>query len=196
MTRRLDNLDRVTVSSAEQLREWLEGHYDTRQSVWLVSGRKGYPGYIAYDAIVCALLAYGWIDSLPRALDAAQTMLLISPRKPGSNWSKDNRARIARLEQKEQMHPAGTAAVEAARRDGSWDRLRETEDGTPPADLALALAASDALPGWEGLSLSVRRRALESLLAAKRPETRAKRIARIVAASAQGADPTAWSAGS
>jgi uncharacterized protein YdeI (YjbR/CyaY-like superfamily) len=195
MIRRLDNLERVTVGSAEDLREWLEAHCRNHESVWLVSGRKGSPGYIAYDAIVCVLLAYGWIDSLPRALDAAQTMLMISPRKPGSNWSKDNRARIARLEQEGQMHPAGAAVVEAARRDGSWDRLRETEDGTPPTDLAQALAAGRARSGWDGLSLSVRRRALESLLAAKRPETRTKRIARIVAASAQGADPTAWQAG-
>ena len=67
-----------------------------------------------------------------------------------------------------------------------------TESGEAPPDLAEALAEAGAEMGWEGLSLSVRRRSLELLLAAKRPETRAARLVRIVTAAREGKDPTAW----
>lgn len=193
MNRRLDQLEQVAVASADELRTWLAANHARSTSVWLVTEKKR-PGsrYVPYGAIVEQLLCFGWIDSVPRARDAARTMVLISPRKPGSNWSKDNRERIERLERSGQMTPTGIRAVEAARRDGSWDRLVATEGGAAPPDLAQALAAAKATEGWDSLSLSVRRRSLEFLLAAKRPETRARRIAQIVDAAAQAADPTMW----
>lgn len=193
MTRRLDHLERVEVASAADLRTWLAAHHTSTQSVWLVTGKKQAGArYIPYAAIVEELLCFGWIDSLPRALDETRAMLLISPRKRGSAWSKDNRERIIRLEAEGRMAAPGRAVVEAARADGAWERLIATESGEAPPDLAEALAKAVALIGWESLSLSVRRRSLELLLAAKRPETRAKRIAQIVSAAAEGKDPTTW----
>lgn len=193
MNARLDHLERVEVASTAELREWLAAHHVRTESVWLVTGKKQAGArYIPYSAIVEELLCFGWIDSLPRALDETRAMLLISPRKRGSAWSKDNRERIARLEREGRMADPGRAVVEAARADGAWDRLVATETGEAPPDLASALVAAGALAGWGRLSLAVRRRSLELLLAAKRPETRAARIARIVAAAAEGKDPTAW----
>lgn len=193
MNRRLDQLARVEVACAAELRAWLCAHHASAESVWLVTPRKGAGrAHLPYGTIVEELLCFGWIDSLPRGLDAARTMILISPRKPGSNWSKDNRERIARLEREGRMAPPGAAAVAAARVDGSWDRLVATESGEAPPDLAAALAEASAAGGWAGLSLAVRRRSLEFLLSAKRPETRAKRIAQIVGAAREGKDPTAW----
>ena len=192
MTRRLDELDRIEVSDRAALASWLEAHHRQKQSEWLVTARKGEPHYFAYDDIVCELLRFGWIDSLPRALDARRTMLLISPRKAGSNWSRANRERVAWLEQAELMHPSGTAAVTEARADGSWERLMDTESGEAPPDLALAVKRAGLQEAWSGLSLATRRRVLEGLLAAKRPETRAARIARICAAVSEGKDPTRW----
>lgn len=193
MNARLDHLERVEMASAAQLRDWLAAHHMRTESVWLVTGKKQAGArYIPYPAIVEELLCFGWIDSLPRALDETRAMLLISPRKRGSAWSKDNRERIARLEREGRMAAPGRAVVEAARADGAWERLIATETGEAPPDLASALAAAGALADWEGLSLAVRRRSLELLLAAKRPETRAARIARIAAAAAEGKDPTAW----
>lgn len=193
MSARLDHLERVEVASTRELRAWLAANHARGQSVWLVTGKKGAgAGYIPYAGIVEELLCFGWIDSLPRALDESRAMLLISPRKPGSAWSKDNRERIARLEAEGRMAAPGRAVVEAARADGAWERLMETESGEAPPDLAEALAAAGARARWEAFSLSVRRRSLELLLAARRPETRAARIARIVAAAREGKDPTAW----
>lgn len=193
MSGRLDQLEQVEITSISDLHGWLAANHAGPQSVWLVTAKKqSGEGYVPYGEIVEALLCFGWIDSLPRALDSQRTMLLISPRRPGSNWSKDNRARIEKLERAGRMAPSGAAVVAAARRDGSWDRLKPTETGEAPADLVSALAAGGALQQWDAYSLAVRRRSLEFLLAAKRPETRARRIAAIVGAALEGCDPTAW----
>ena len=193
MSKRLDSLERVEVANTTALRDWLSRHHRRSGSCWLVTGKKcAGERYIPYNAIVEELLCFGWIDSVPRALDDLRTMTLISPRKPGSNWSKDNRERVARLEREGRMHPAGLECVALARRDGSWGRLKQTETGQAPPDLAAALKTGGATVQWDALTLSVRRRSLELLLAAKRPETRKKRIAQIVAASAVGKDPSLW----
>lgn len=193
MSARLDGVSKVEVKTAAELRAWLAAHHTAAESFWLVTHRKGAGEvYVPYAAVVEELLCFGWIDSLPRALDDERTMVLISPRKPGSNWSKDNRERIEVLEREGRMAPAGAAVIAASRKDGSWDRLKMTETGTAPPDLLEALGEAGATSGWQALSLAVRRRSLEFLLAAKRPETRARRIAAIVAAAGKGKDPTAW----
>jgi uncharacterized protein YdeI (YjbR/CyaY-like superfamily) len=193
LTSRLDGLQRVEIASVSELRTWLEAEHDRTNSHWLVTYKKSDASrYVPYNEIVEELLCFGWIDSLPRSLDDKRSMLLISPRKLGSNWSKDNRERVAKLQTEGRMARAGQACVDAAKADGSWDRLKQTENGEAPNDLAAALAAADAGENWQAFSLSVRRRSLEFLLSAKREETRRKRIEQIVAASRIGVDPTLW----
>lgn len=183
----------VEVASAKELRDWLSRQSPQASSHWLIHGKKSAgEAYLPYGEMVKALLAYGWIDSLPRSVDETRTSHLISPRKPGSVWSKDNRERVAELEREGRMAPAGREAVERARQDGSWDALKGTEEGIAPPDLADALQQAAATLDWERFSLSVRRRALEFLLSAKRDETRQRRITRIVDATRVGVDPTQW----
>lgn len=183
----------VEVRSAEALGAWLEAHHGQAESIWLVTFRKGEPDYLPYAAIVEEALAYGWIDSLPRALDARRTMVRLSPRKAGSAWSAANRARVAQLIAQNRMRPAGLAKVEAAKADGSWDRLKDAEAGVPPPDFAQVLRAdAEAEAGFDALTPAARKRLLEALLGAKRAETRARRIAGYVEALRAGVDPTAW----
>lgn len=62
-----------------------------------------------------------------------------------------------------------------------------------PEGLDRALAAAPGLrPVWDGWPPSLRRAALEQLLNAKRPETRAARIAAIRTADATGTRPFQW----
>lgn len=175
-----------------ELRDWLAAHHGRPDSIWLVTWKKGSPHHLPYDAIVEEALCFGWIDSLPRRLDAERTMVRLSPRKPGSAWSKANRDRVARLAEAGLIMPAGQAKIDAAIADGAWDRLKGAETGEAPADLRAALEAAGALAGWADFTLATRKRLLENLGAAKRPETRAKRIAAIVAGARDGTDPLAW----
>jgi uncharacterized protein YdeI (YjbR/CyaY-like superfamily) len=120
-------------------------------------------------------------------------MLWIAPRKPGSNWSKPNKDRVARLEAAGLMAGPGRQAVERARADGTWTALDAVEALEVPPDLAAAL---DALPParahWDAFPRSVRRGALERILTARRPETRAARIAEVARLAADNLRPFQW----
>ncbi|HEU4743225.1 MAG TPA: hypothetical protein VFS50_16635 [Meiothermus sp.] len=78
-------------------------------------------------------LCFGWVDSKGGKLDDERSMLYFAPRKPGSGWSRPNKERIRRLLEAGLMAPAGLAKLEAAQRDGSWEKLDAIEAlETPP----------------------------------------------------------------
>ncbi len=112
----------------------------------------------------------------------------MTPRRPGSPWSKPNRERVAQLEAAGLMRPAGTAVVVEARQDGSWEALVEVEQLVEPPELAAALDADPAARrGWLAQTRSARFTALLQLHGVKRPETRLRHVERIVA-EARGRD--------
>jgi len=153
------------------------------------SGRAG----LTYEEAVQEALCFGWIDSKGAKLDDERTMLWMSPRKRGSGWARTNKVRIERLLADGLMAPAGLALIEEAKRDGSWTLLDDVENLVVPDDLAAALRQ---LPGaterWDALPPSVRRGALEQLVQAKRPETRARRVAEFARVTAEGERPGQW----
>jgi uncharacterized protein YdeI (YjbR/CyaY-like superfamily) len=175
---RLDDLPRLVMSSRAEWRAWLEANHDRSGSLWLVTYKKasGRPT-LSNDDIVEEALCFGWIDSLPRKLDSERTMLLLSPRKPGSLWSALNKRRAERIIAAGLMRPAGLALIEAAQADGSWTALDAVEALAIPDDLAAALdARPPARTHFEAFPRSAKRGILEWILQAKRPETRARRV--------------------
>lgn len=184
----LDHLPRIEIADLASLDTWLEGRGAGDSAHWLVHPKRhaGSPG-IAWTDIVDTLLCHGWIDSLPRKLDGARTMLLISPRRPGSGWSAINRAKVERLIAGGRMRASGLAVVEAAQRSGDWDRLSDVDPDAPPEDLALALAGdAAALANFNRIPRSSRRAILEWITLSRRAETRADRIARTVSLARDG----------
>lgn len=173
-----DDGERIPVETTAEWGTWLEQHHGRHQGVWLVSWKK-HTGRaaIGYDDAVTEALRFGWVDSLARRLDDDRSMLWFAPRRKGSAWSRSNKQRIARLETERRMEPAGRAAVDAAKADGTWSLLDEVEDLVVPDDLA---AAFDTQPGsraeWDAFPPSVRRGILEWIVLAKRPDTRSRRI--------------------
>ncbi len=159
-------------------RVWLEKHHGRDEGVWLVRHKKatGKPT-LSYDEAVEEAVCFGWVDSLPRKLDAERSMLYFAPRKPGSGWSRPNKERVARMTEAGRMAPAGLAKVEAAKADRSWSALDDVESLVVPDDLA---AAFDRHPGaagyWEAFPRSAKRGILEWISTAKRDATRARRI--------------------
>lgn len=189
-----EDAPQIEIDSTEALGRWLAAHHADGSGLWLVyprgGARAGAPGY---SQIVRVLLAWGWIDSLPRALDAGRSMLWIAPRRPGSAWSAVNKAHVAALIAAGEMAAAGQAVVDRAVADGSWTALDAVEQGAIPDDLAAALAGqAGAMEAWQGWPRSVQRGALEILLRAKRPATRAAKIATILDAAARGTRPFQW----
>jgi len=77
------------------------------------------------------------------------------------------------------MESAGLAKIAAAKRDGSWTLLDSVEALEVPHDLRTALGV-DGMRKFGALTPGRRKEHLRALVTAKRPETRAKRIAVIV----------------
>ena len=171
--------DQVQPASLAEWRAWLERHHGRGTGVWLVTWRAGSGGpRIGYEESVEQALCFGWVDSKGRSLDAERSMLWFAPRKRGSGWARTNKERIERLTAGGLMAPAGLAVIEAAKADGSWTLLDDVENLVVPDDLAAALAANPpAREHWDAFPRSARRALLEWIVQAKRPETRAKRVA-------------------
>lgn len=174
-----DDHPRVEVASRAELRAWLQRNHTLTTSIWLVTWKKSAGArHVPYSEIVDEALCFGWIDSLPRKLDADRTMVRLSPRKPGSAWSAVNKTKIERLLAEGRMTKAGLAAIDRAKADGSWSLLDSIATLSPPPDLAKALADTPAAKlNFDAFPPSVRRAILEWITQAKTPETRARRIA-------------------
>ena len=169
-------------ASRAEWRQWLADNHARSPGVWLVYFKQetGQPS-VRYAEAVEEALCFGWIDSLPRKLDAERTQLLFTPRRPKSGWSKANKERLVRLERANLLMPAGLAAIARARQNGAWASLDAAEAGAVPGDLAAALAAdAPAQRNYAAFSLSARKMILTWVLDAKRAETRARRVAETV----------------
>ncbi|MCX7643808.1 MAG: YdeI/OmpD-associated family protein [Rhodobacteraceae bacterium] len=188
MPRPLDDAPRIEVRSRAELRAFLAAHHATGVTCWLVTWRRHRPEHLAYSEIVEELLCWGWIDSLPRALDADRTMLMIAPRRDGSAWSAANKAHAERAIVSGAMTPAGLARIEAAKANGRWTFLDDVERLEVPADLATAFTVG-ARAVWDAFPRSIQRAALEWLKTAKGADTRASRVAEIAGSAAAGLRP-------
>lgn len=188
--------DRVQPGSLGEWREWLAAHHGRGRGVWLVTWRAGSAGpKISYEESVEQALCFGWVDSKGRALDAERTMLWFAPRKARSGWSRPNKQRVERLLAAGLMAPAGLAAVESAKADGSWTLLDAVEDLLVPDDLAAAFDAHPPAAGhWAAFPRSVRRGILEWIVQARRPETRARRVAETAEKAARNERANQWRA--
>ena len=184
-----DHLEQLDVTDRPSWRAWLEKHHLRDTGVWLLSFKKatGKPR-VEYDDAVEEALCFGWIDSLVRGLDDERAMQLFTPRKPRSPWSRSNKLRVERLLAAGVMRAAGLAKIEDAKRDGSWDAYAVAESLELPPDLRKEFDTGPrgARSKWDAFSPSSRRAILWWVHSAKRPETRAQRIAQVVSEAAHG----------
>lgn len=184
----LDDYELVHAETRAEWRRWLAENHASSPGAWLVSWKNatGKPS-VGYGASVEEGLCFGWIDSLNRRVDDERTQQLFTPRRPGSRWSRSNKERVERLLADGLIDPAGLAAIEAAKASGAWTALDDVENLVVPGDLAAAFAAHPAAADhWETFPPSARRLILTWILDAKRPETRAKRLAETASEAAAG----------
>lgn len=175
-------------------RAWLAEHHGRGEGVWLVRYKKatGKPTLSA-DDVVEEAITFGWIDSVPKKLDAERSMLWVSPRQPGSRWSRLSKQRAERMEAAGLMAPAGRASIEAAQADGSWTALDDVENLVVPDDLGAALDARPSSRGhWEAFPRSVKRGILEWILSAKREATRRRRVEETARLAEQNERANQW----
>jgi uncharacterized protein YdeI (YjbR/CyaY-like superfamily) len=176
------DLKKVQPKSRAAWRAWLDKHHAASQGVWLVYAKKhtGLPT-VSYEDAVLEALCFGWIDSLMKSIDDRFHMQVFTPRKPKSAWSASNKARLAKLMKAGLMAPAGLAAVKAAKKSGSWNSYAGVDALTMPPELKRAFDANPkAKKNWSTYTESAQRSFLHMVNGAKRPETREKRVARVI----------------
>ncbi len=177
----------VECRTRAEWRAWLVVNHATNTGVWLVYFKKGSgEPQLPYPEQVEEALCFGWVDSKPNKLDDKRTMLYFAPRKTGSGWARTNKERVKRLIADGLMTPAGQAKIDAAKKDGSWTMLDAVERMEMPPDLAAALNAnSKAKAHFDAFPPGVRKGIFQWITLAKRPETRAKRVAVTVTPAAK-----------
>ena len=187
----LDDGEKVRAPDAATWRAWLDENHRSSTGAWLVRARPGSDVQaVEYEEAIMQALCFGWIDGPVRVFDERTSGLWFAPRRPSSGWAATNKARLIVLEQRGLMAEAGLRAVEVAKANGAWTVLDNAEALREPDDLAAGLDADPtARAAWDAFPPSSRKFGISSVDAARRPETRAARIAKIVADSAAGKRP-------
>jgi uncharacterized protein YdeI (YjbR/CyaY-like superfamily) len=168
---------------------WLEAQPPGSPGLWLKLAKAGSGiASLGKAEAVDAALCSGWIDGQLDRYDALCWLIRFTPRRPRGKWSQVNRARAEELIAQGRMRPAGLAEVEAAKADGRWDAAYPPQGkAEPPADLQAALDANPAAAAvFATLTGAHRYAVIYRVLDAKRPETRARRIAAFVATLERG----------
>jgi uncharacterized protein YdeI (YjbR/CyaY-like superfamily) len=176
-------------ASPAAFERWLATHHGTSPGIWLQLMKKTSPvPGVSYAEALDLALAYGWIDGQTKTYDAHSWLRKFVPRGPRSIWSKINRAKALSLIAEKRMRPAGLAQVERAKADGRWDAAYDSaRQAKPSAEFAAALAASPrAAAFFAELNGANRFAVLFREKAAKKPETRARKIAELIAMLEQG----------
>lgn len=171
--------DYQAFATPDDLFSWLRTHHATARELWVRMYKKGSgTPWVTWEDCVVAALAWGWIDGQKQTLDDVSFLQRLTPRRPGSNWSKKNCDHVERLIAEGRMQPAGMAHVEAAKVDGRWDKAYSgSSDMIMPEDFLAEVAKSDEVKAfYDTLGRTSLFSIYHRLHTAKRPETRQKRM--------------------
>jgi uncharacterized protein YdeI (YjbR/CyaY-like superfamily) len=179
----------ITFESPAAWEEWLAREHGSQAGVWMKIAKKATGiATVTHAEALDVALCYGWIDGQRKSFDDQWFLQRFTPRRPRSNWSKVNRAKVDQLIAAGRMQPAGLAEIERAKADGRWDAAYDPPStATVPPDLQRALDANAAAAAFFATLNSQNRFAvLHRVQDAKRPKTRARRIEKFVAMLAAG----------
>ncbi|KQU73439.1 MULTISPECIES: YdeI family protein [unclassified Rhizobacter] len=163
---------------------WLAKHHADADGVWLLISRPGAEkGSVSYAEALEVALCHGWIDGHKKGLDEHHWLQRFTPRRARSLWSKVNREKVAALTAQGRMQPAGQREIDRAKDDGRWDQAYDSmRTITVPPDLQAAFDAQPvAAAFFKTLNSTNRYAVLWRVQTAKKPETRERRIATLVA---------------
>jgi uncharacterized protein YdeI (YjbR/CyaY-like superfamily) len=184
------DLPELIVADRLQWRTWLGDHHDESPGVWLVLAKSGTsaPTALSYAEALEEAICFGWIDGQLGRRDSETFRRRFTRRKVQSPWSRRNVAIAERLCATGQMHPSGQDEVQRAKDDGRWDAAYTGQAGMEvPDDLATALEVNPrARAMFDLLTSSNRYSVLYRITTAKRADTRARQVEKLVDMLARG----------
>lgn len=176
-------------ADAAAWRRWLEAHHTAATELWVgfhktASGRPSITWPEAVDGALC----FGWIDGVRKRIDEASYKIRFTPRKPRSIWSSVNVRRAEALSAAGLMTPAGLRALEARspERSGIYAYEQRTESTLAAADEERFRANRPAWDFFQSRPPSYQRTAIWWVVSAKQEATRQRRLATLIADSAEG----------
>jgi len=179
----------VFFARPELFRAWLERNHETQREL-LVGFHKRHSGQgsMTWPESVSEALCFGWIDGVRRRVDDERYTIRFTPRKPSSIWSTVNIDKMRELIAAKRVHPAGMRAYERRRESRSSvyayeNRHSAVLDADSEREFKRHRKAwqfFEQCPAW------YRRSATWRIISAKRPATRAKRLAELIACCAEG----------
>ncbi len=179
----------VFFSTPAEWRAWLERHQADKSEVLVGFWKKGSgrPS-ITWPESVDEALCFGWIDGVRKGIDDESYTIRFTPRKARSTWSSVNVKHARELIEEARMTPAGLAAFEARdeKRSGIYSYEQRTAAKLPREEEREFRANKEAWKFFQSRPPSYRQRALWWVISAKREETRARRLATLIADSAAG----------
>ena len=173
----------LTFATQEAWEDWLDQHGSTSSGVWLRLAKKSAEEpTVSYGQAVESALCHGWIDGRKQTENAHYWLQRFTPRAARSIWSRVNREKALALIDSGRMRPAGLQQVQRAREDGRWEAAyAPASTSTVPDDLQRALEAHpQAKKFFATLNSRNRYAILFRLHNARKPETRARKIAQFV----------------
>jgi len=179
----------ILFKNAKAFETWLEKHHATSDGLWLMLAKRGaLEATVTYPEAVEIALCWGWIDGQKRGLDDQHFLQRFTPRRARSVWSKINVEKVAALLDAGRMKEAGFAQIQVAKADGRWAQAYDgARTSAVPSDLLMALEAEPKAKAFFATVNAANRYAvLWRIQTALKPDTRAKRIAKLVAMLARG----------
>ncbi|AWW31959.1 hypothetical protein DN752_18450 [Echinicola strongylocentroti] len=169
-------------SGRKDWRQWLEDNHQTQEAVWLIQYKKASKkASLSWEEAVEEALCFGWIDGKRKSISNESYQQFFCKRKASSTWSQINKEKVKQLMDQGHMRKAGMEAIETAKQNGSWTILDGVEALVIPEDLQVAfsgyLGSEETFSEW---SKSTKKMALHWIVMAKRPETRKRRIDKVV----------------
>ena len=173
---------KLCFESRGAFRDWLNENAETSDGVWLVFGKtKEVKTLTANDALEEAL-CFGWIDGQVKSVDDTEYLKYFARRRPKSPWSEKNKKIVDKLRENETMTELGEKAVEAAKKNGTWDAPKRDPitDEQVSAFAELLVGISPAYENFDKMSPSLRRTYAGRYLSFKTEEARQRDFAKIV----------------
>jgi uncharacterized protein YdeI (YjbR/CyaY-like superfamily) len=179
----------IFFKSPQEFYDWLEEHHETESEVY-VGMYKKHTGKraMSWSEAVDQALCFGWIDGRANAIDEDSYMQRFTPRRPGSNWSQINIAKVAKLTEEGRMRPAGLKAFEARSEANAVPySYEEREKASLTDEFKRRLRANQAAwQYWEARPPGYRKQATFWVMSAKREETRERRLNQLIEDCASG----------
>lgn len=168
-------------------RRWLKAHHDSADELLVGFWKKGSgKPSIDWPQARDQALCFGWIDGVRKSLGDDAYTIRFTPRRKGSIWSKVNVDRFNALKSDGQMTPAGERAYEENKHKSGLYSYEKPLASLEAAETRLFRKNKAAWSYWEAQPPGYRKLVLNWITTAKKPETRAQRLATLIEDSQAG----------